>query len=313
MAHYNSFKDEIIVEKRRSKLRAHRQITIQTRRTFVAYSFLIVPLLFFLAIRIYPTLYAFVMAFSEKGTGDFSLVNFERLLTDTVFWKALLNTFLYVIITVPIQLGLGLLIALAIEKVRRFKWLYRTIYFLPYITSVVAVSWVWKLMYDKDYGFFNEFLGWFGITPQTWLSDPKLALLCISAVMIWQSIGFSMLIFMAGLQVIPKSFYEAAKIDGSNSWSMFWKITFPLLNPTLVFLVVTGVIEALQTFTQVQNLAGSTGGPLNSTVSIAVYMYKVAFLEFNMVYAAAIAIVLFLVILVVTIIQMKLLNKSYEY
>lgn len=306
----NSLKEVLV---KGNKRKVHRQVSIQTRRTLVAYSFLLIPLLFFLGIRIYPALYAFLMAFSEKRTGSFSLENFSRLLTDAVFWRALINTFLYVIVTVPIQLGLGLLIALAIEKVKRFKWLYRTIYFLPYVTSIVAISWVWKLMYDKDYGFFNELLGSFGISPQAWLSNPKLALLCISAVMIWQSVGFSMLIFMAGLQVIPKSFYEAAEIDGSNSWQKFWKITFPLLNPTLVFLVVTGVIEALQTFTQVHNLAGPSGGPLNSTMSIAVYMYKVAFLEFNMVYASAIAIILFMIILLVTLVQLKVLNKNYEY
>ncbi|MGG5255298.1 carbohydrate ABC transporter permease [Neobacillus sp. SM06] len=292
-------------------------IKLKTRRTLVAYTFLTVPLLFFLTIRIYPTLYAFSMSFSPQNGSGFTLENYQQLFNDQVFWKSVWNTAKYVIITVPLQMAFGLLIALAIERIHHFRWFYRMVYFLPYITSVVAVSWVWRLMFDPNTGFLNEFIGWFGIPPQNWLSDPKLALFCISAVMIWQTMGFSMLIFMAGLQSIPKHFYEAAKIDGAGRWQLFWKITFPLLNPTIVFLAVTGVIQALQTFTQIQNLTASSGasagGPLNSTISVVIYMYKNAFQDFNMEYASAVAVVLFIVILLITLLQIKILNKNYEY
>ncbi|XJZ27241.1 carbohydrate ABC transporter permease [Bacillota bacterium Lsc_1132] len=291
-------------------------IKLKTRRTLVAYTFLTIPLLFFLSIRIYPTLYAFSMSFSPQNGSGFTLENYQQLFKDHVFWKSVWNTGKYVIITVPLQMGIGLLIALAIERIHHFRWLYRMIYFLPYITSVVAVSWVWRLMFDPNTGFLNEFIGWFGIPPQNWLSDPKLALFCISAVMIWQSMGFSMLIFMAGLQSIPKHFYEAAKVDGAGNWKMFWEITFPLLNPTIVFLAVTGVIQALQTFTQIQNLTASSGasagGPLNSTISVVIYMYKNAFQDFNMEYASAVAVVLFIAILLITLLQIKIINKNYE-
>lgn len=158
---------------------------------------------------------------------------------------------------------------------------------------------------------------WLHIPPQGFLGDPNESLLSVSAVMIWQAMGFSMLIFMAGLEAVPKHFYEAAQIDGASKWKMFWKITFPLLNPTIVFLAVTGVIQSLQSFTQIQNLTGGSaanaGGPLNSTLSIVVYMYKNAFTDFNMEYASAITVVLFIIILLVTLIQLRILNKSYEY
>jgi multiple sugar transport system permease protein len=290
---------------------------MKTRRTLVAYSFLTIPLLFFLCIRIYPTLYSFSLSFTTQNGQGFTMENYQQLFKDEVFWKSVWNTIKYVIITVPLQMALGLLVALAVERIQHFKWFYRMIYFLPYITSVVAVSWVWRLMFDPNVGFLNEFIGLFGIHPQNWLSNPKQSLFCVCAVMIWQSMGFSMLIFMAGLQGVPKHFYEAAQIDGAGRWKIFWKITIPLLNPTIVFLAVTGVIQALQTFTQIQNLTGGSGstagGPLNSTVSIVVYMYKNAFNDFNMQYASAVAVVLFVFILLVTLLQMKVLNKSYEY
>ena len=291
-------------------------IKLKTKRALTAYSFLTIPLLFFLCIRIYPTLYSFSMSFTTQNGDGFTFENYQQLFKDDIFWKSVWNTCKYVIITVPLQMAVGLLIALAVERVRHFRWFYRMIYFLPYITSVVAVSWVWRLMFDPNTGFLNQFIGRFGIRPQNWLTDPKQALFCICAVMIWQSMGFSMLIFMAGLQGVPKHFYEAASIDGAGSWKTFWKITFPLLNPTIVFLAVTGVIQSLQTFTQIQNLtggSGGSGGPLFSTTSIVVYMYKNAFQEFNMQYASAVAVVLFVFILFVTLLQMKVLNKSYEY
>jgi len=290
---------------------------LQTRRTLTAYAFLTIPLLFFLSIRIFPTLYAFSLSFMTQDHASGTMDNYKQLLQDPVFWKAVLNTGLYVLVTVPLQMAFGLLIALGIQRVRRFRWLYRVIYFLPYITSIVAVSWVWRLMYDQNTGVFNQMLTWLHIPPQGFLGDPNESLLSVSAVMIWQAMGFSMLIFMAGLEAIPRHFYEAAQMDGASKWKMFWKITFPLLNPTIVFLAVTGVIQSLQSFTQIQNLTGGSaanaGGPLNSTLSIVVYMYKNAFTDFNMEYASAITVVLFIIILIVTLIQLRILNKSYEY
>lgn len=291
-------------------------LKLKTKQALIAYAFLAIPLLFFIGIRIFPTLYAFSMSFSLQGQTGFSLDNYSKLLSDTEFGRSLLNTILYFIITVPIQLALGLIIALAIESVDRFKWFYRIIFFLPYMTSIVAVSWVWRLIYEPHSGVLNQVLKFLHIPQQDWLSDPKQALLSVSAMLIWQMVGFSMLIFMAGLQGVPRQFYEAAKIDGASKWKMFWSITFPLLNPTIVFLTVIGAIQTLQIFTQIVNLtggsSGSLGGPLNSTSSIALYMYKQGFRDYNLEYASAITVVLFVLIMIVTLVQLKILNKSYE-
>lgn len=290
---------------------------LQTKRTITAYLFLAVPLLFFLSIRIYPTLQALSMSFTVQGGQGFTLKNYHQLFHDPVFWRAAGNTILYVVITVPLQMGFGLFLALGIERVTRFRSFYRMVYFLPYITSIVAVSWVWRLMYDPNIGFINTFLVWLHLPPQQWLQSPSEALVSVSLVMIWQTAGFNMLIYMAGIEAVPRHFYEAAEIDGASTWQTFRHITWPLLNPTTVFLGVTGVIAALQTFTQIENLTGSSGsaagGPLNSTVSMVVYMYNSAFQDFNLQYASAITVVLFVFILLVTMLQLRVLNKSFEY
>lgn len=289
---------------------------LKTRQAMIAYLFLFIPILFFVGIRISPTLYAFSMSFTVRGEIGYTIENYVKLVSDEEFIRSIVNTLLYFIITVPIQLAIGLIIALAIERVNHFKWFYRIMFFLPYMTSIVAVSWVWRLMYDPHNGVLNQVLKFLHLPQQDWLSDPKQALLSVSAMLIWQMIGFSMLIFLAGLKGIPQQFYDAAKIDGASKWKMFWKITFPLLNPTIVFLTVIGAIQTLQIFTQIANLtggsSGSLGGPLNSTSSIAVYMYKTGFREYNLEYASAITVVLFVLILIVTLIQLRVLNRSYE-
>lgn len=278
----------------------------------VAYTFLLVPLIFFLSIRIYPALDAFRMSFEVKGSQPF-YYNYQMMFKDAVFKKALINTFLYVLITVPLQIIIGLGLAMLIQSLNKGKGIYRFIYFIPYVTSAVAISWIWRWMYFKDLGVFNEILKAIGLPAQSFLSHPSQALVSIAVVIVWQAVGFNMLIFMAGLESIPKLYYEAAAIDGAGRRRTFFNITLPLLNPTIVFLAVTGVISSLQTFTQVMNMAGSQGGPLNSTKSLVVHIYNKAFLNFNMPYGAAMTVALFAIILVITIIQLKFLTRSYEH
>jgi multiple sugar transport system permease protein len=253
-----------------------------------------------------------------EGSSAFTLEHYDKLLHDKVFWKAVWNTIIYVMIVVPFQMGLGLLIALAIERAGgRLKWFYRVLFFLPYMTSIVAISWVWRLLYDPNTGLLNQVFRMLHIPTQEWLGSPSTALISVSIVIIWQMMGFCMLLFTAGLQVIPRQYYEAAEIDGAGRWKAFWKITFPLLNPTIVFLAIIGVIQTLQTFTQIANLTGGStgsglGGPLNSTMSVVVYMYNEGFREFNLHFAAASTVLLFILILIITFIQFRAFNKSYK-
>lgn len=288
------------------------------------YGFIVLPLLFFLAVRIYPALVAMNVSLHEwdimsKAKPFVGLANYRELLVDPVFWKAALNTLLYAVITVPLELVLGLAIASLIQSVNHFRGFYRTIYFIPYITSTVAVSWVWRWLYFKNGGILNQLLLALGLPAQPFLAGPGQALYAISAVVIWQALGYYVIIFLAGLEMIPASFREAAKIDGANAWQVFRRITLPLLNPTIVFLAVLGTISSLQIFTQIMNMTsggygqGDLGGPLNSTLSLVAYIYNMAFYKFKMGYASAMTVVLFLVIMVVTLVQMKLFNRRIEY
>ena len=292
-------------------------LTLERRRWIWAYTFILIPLLFFLAIRIGPALYAFWVSLHKWDPiaidrPYIGLDNFRKMKDDDVFWKSLRNTWLYVIIGMPSSLIISLAIALGLQKLTRYVGFYRVLYFVPYVTSLVAVGWVWRWMYMPN-GLFNDVLGWFGIGPSKFLGSPDTALMSILVLTIWQGLGFQIIIFLAGLESIPVVYHEAAEIDGASGWQRFTGITIPLLNPTLVFLIVTGVINYLQVFTQIRAMSSSgTGGPLNSTISIVLYVYQQAFqqLPAKMGYASAMTVVLFLMILAITILQLKVLSRN---
>jgi multiple sugar transport system permease protein len=295
-------------------------MSFSQRRALTAYVFLLVPLAFFLVIRLLPTLSAFQVAFYDwdmlSDERPFvGLSNFQRLAADQAFQAALANTLKYVLLGVPIGLILALGIALALTRVRHLAGLFRTIYFVPFITSLVAVSWVWRWLYQPQRGSINELLGLVGIPAQPFLQSTSQALPSIVAVNVWHDLGFQIVIFLAGLHAIPDIYYEAARLDGAGQWGMFRHITLPLLNPTIVFLAVTSAISSLQVFAQIQNMsAQGTGGPLNSTLSLVLYVYQKAFGgAYQMGYASAMTVVLFALILVVTVVQLRLLTRRYEY
>ncbi len=292
-------------------------LTLERRRWLWAYAFILIPLLFFLTVRIAPVIYAFwvslhrwdPIALQQPYIGA---DNYRAIWHDEVFWKAFRNTWTYVLLGVPISLATSLGIALGLQKLIRFVGFYRILYFIPYVTSLVAVGWVWRWMYMPN-GFFNEALSHIGVGPFKFLGSPDTALYSILVVTIWQGLGFQVIIFLAGLESIPALYHEAALVDGASRWQRFRDITFPLLNPTLVFLLVTGVIDYLQVFTQIRTMSNAgTGGPLNSTISIVLYVYQQAFqqLPSKMGYASAITFVLFAIILLITLAQLKLFTRE---
>ncbi|MDQ6670785.1 MAG: sugar ABC transporter permease [Chloroflexota bacterium] len=296
------------------------KLTLRQRRTLTAYGLLLVPLAFFLLIRLLPTLSALQVAFYQWDmlSDDRPFVgfgNFQRLASDGVFHAALANTLKYVLLGVPTGLILALVTALALLRIHRLAGFFRTIYFIPFVTSLVAVSWVWRWLYQPQRGTINELLGLVGIPSQPFLQSTSQALPSIVVVNVWHDLGFQVLIFLAGLNAIPHLYYEAARLDGAGRWAVFRHITLPLLNPTIVFLAVTSAISSLQVFSQVQNMsAQATGGPLNSTLSIVLYAYQKAFGgAYQMGYASAMTVVLFVLILVVTVVQLRLLTRRYEY
>ena len=307
------------------------RFSLARREAVWAYIFLAVPLLFFLGFRIWPAFQSFYLSlFSwhvDAAQREFlGVAQYRQMLADPKLHRALLNTLLYTAIIVPAQLALGLGIASLLNSVDKFQPLFRAIYFAPYVTPAAAVAWVWGWMYSVNFGVINngliewslfwERLGipWLSIDPQPFLTSPRQALAAVAAVVVWQNLGFQVVIFLAGLKGIPRMFYEAAEIDGAGRWALFRNITWPLLNPVVVFSLIISTIASLQLFDQVVNINFTDqGGPLNSTLTIALYMYQEAFSRFRLGYAAAVTVLLFALILVVTLLQFRFASKRVEY
>jgi multiple sugar transport system permease protein len=211
----------------------------------------------------------------------------------------------------PLQLIIALFIALLLNEITRFSVISRAIYFIPFVTSTVAIAWVWRWLYQPQYGFINIVLSFFGLAQQPFLKSPDQALYSITAVVIWQGLGFAIIIFLAGLKQVPETFYEAAKIGGASRWQSFWRITLPLLNTTLVYLAVLQTISFLRMFDYVINMSTQgSGGPLNSTTTVTLRVYREAFSSFNMGYASALTVVLFVIIMIITAVQLKVFSRN---
>ena len=240
-----------------------------------------------------------------RNTRFVGLENYSRLLQTRDFWIALRNTFYFAFVggplTIAVSLGAALLLS---SKLVRFKGFFRTIYFTPFVTTLVAVAIVWRYLYHTRYGFFNYGLSQLGIEPIDWLGDPRWAMPAIILMAVWKSFGYNMLIFIAGLQAIPEELYDAAAIDGAGPFRRFFNITLPMLAPTLVFVTVITMIGYFQLFAEPYVM--TQGGPLRSTTSVVLLMYEEGFRWWRMGFAAAIAFVLFIVILLATLVQFRL-------
>ena len=236
--------------------------------------------------------------------------NYSQLLTDPLFWTALKNTFYYVIVAGPLSVGVSLGAAILLNsKLIKFKGIFRLTYFIPVVTNLVAVAIVWRFIYHPKFGLLNYCLGIFGINPVDWLGDPNWAMPAIILMSVWKNFGYNMIIFIAGLQNIPDYLYEAAIMEGANAWQQFKKITIPMLAPTTVFISIITMIGFFQLFAEPYIM--TQGGPLNSTLSIVQYMYQEGFKWWNMGYSASIAFVLFFIIFIATIVQLRI-QKSHE-
>ena len=266
----------------------------------------------------FPIIAAFLLSFTSFGLRDLQnpvgtsfvgLQNYIDLFSDAKFWKSLTNTFYFVVVGVPVTLAFGLLIANALNKgVTRFRTAFRVGYYLPVITSIVAIAVVWRFLLNPDVGLINMALAAVGIDGPAWLADPALAMPSIIAMAVWRNLGFAMIVFLAGMQAIPASLYEAASIDGAGRWQSFRSITVPLLRPTILFMTVITTIGYLQLFEE--PFVMTAGGPLDATLSVTMYMYQQGFTFFHQGYASAIAYVLFLIVAVIAFLQFKFLRSD---
>ena len=292
------------------------RLPVSQKRTVWAWGFLAIPIVFYVVVRFYPTANAILLSFQEwnlLGTRNWAgLQNYVQLVQDEVFWKVFRNTFVYLLIGTPVSLILAFFIAYHLDRIRFLHGTIRALYFLPFMTSAVAMAWVWRWFYQPvPIGLFNNFLSSFGISQINFLNSTTNALPSVLAPAIWAGLGFQVIIFMAGLRAIPKTYYEAAYIDGVSSWTILREITLPLLKPTIVFLVVFSSIGFLRIFDHVFNMTtNNPGGPLNSTKPLVLMIYDTAFNSFNMGYAAAQTVVLFVILLLVSLLQLRLLKAN---
>ena len=227
------------------------------------------------------------------------LENYTRLLRDPLFWKVLRNTLVFVLLGVPLTLAASLGGALLVDsRLARWRGAFRTVFFAPVVTTLVAVAIVWRALYHPRFGLINQALGVFGVPGPDWLGEPRWAMAAIVLLSVWRTFGYGLVIFVAGLQAIPESLYEAAVLDGAGAWRRFRHVTLPLLKPASLFVAVLTTVQFFQIFAEPYVM--TRGGPLNSTTTIALYMYQQGFRWWNMGRAAAIAFVLFALVLAVT-------------
>jgi multiple sugar transport system permease protein len=249
----------------------------------------------------------------QKQTTFVGLDNYINLFRDPRFFQALWNTILFTGFGVPLGMASGLLVALLLNTKVHGQGLFRTLYYIPVITPLVVSAVIWKWIYQGDYGLLNYYLLHFGIIKEKllWLADPNLAMPALIIMGVWGGTGGTMVMYLAGLQAIPEELYDAAKVDGASSWQRLIHVTVPLLAPTTFFVLITSVIGSFQSFAHIYIMTG--GGPLHRTTVIGYYLYERGFRAFDMGYASAMAYVLFGIIFVFTLLQMKFTKGDIEY
>lgn len=290
----------------------------QMRKQWSAYLFLLPTMILFGVFTIAAVIYAFYLSFHEWNILEpqkpfVGLENYQRLLSDSRFGGSIVNTLYYTAVSVPVTMILGLMIALLLNNQIRARGLFRTLFYLPVVTPLVIAAIIWKWLYNGEFGLLNYYLLQFGIIkePLLWLSDPNLAMPAVIITSIWKGVGFTMVVYLAGLQSIPEDYYDAAKIDGAVGWQRLKDITIPLLNSTTLFLTVVSVLGALQVFTEIFIM--TNGGPLRRTTTMVYHIYQTAFKNFDMGYASAMAFGMFAIMFVFTLVQLRVMREEVEY
>ncbi len=289
---------------------------MRRREELTAWLFISPIVLGILIFQFYPTLFSFYISFNQWNLLSppkwIGLNNYVELFTiDRFFKNTMINTATYALATVFAGLALGLIFAVLLNQDIRGKYLYRAIYFVPVVAPTVAVALLWQVLYDPNFGVFNGLLRMVGIHGPNWLGNTTWAMRSIIFEAIWAGLGFTILIFLAGLQGISQEYYEAAEIDGANAVQKFFFITMPLLSPTTFFLLVTGVIGSFQVFDIPFVMTG--GGPANSTQMVVMYLYNNAFVIQKMGLAAAVAFIVFVVIIILTFLNFRISKRWVFY
>ncbi|WP_051287057.1 carbohydrate ABC transporter permease [Paenibacillus taiwanensis] len=286
--------------------------------TFVGYLF-VAPILILMGIWFYyPLVQSFIYSFQDisflnpDAAKFVGFSNYIEIVKDKDFWTALRHSLLLTVVAVPLQAIIALVIAVNLNKVLRFKGVFRTLYYMPYITSTIAVTTVFMYLFMQNDGVVTQFLTWFGFPDVSWYANVKYALPFLMILTIWTYTGFYMVVYLGGLQTIPNDIYEAGVVDGANGWQQFWKLTVPMLKPVTYLVIMSGIINVMQLFDQPYALArnGSLGSPAGATSTIVTYFYSQAFSFNRSGYGSAAAFIIFALILVLSMLQRRFMKEE---
>lgn len=266
-------------------------------------------------IPIFQTVYLSLFKSGDFGKGNIfvGLDNYIKMFKDEQVWGATANTMIYTAIVVPVTIAIAMLLAVLLNKNIKGKHIYRSIYFIPMVVAPAAVTMVWKWLYNTNFGLINKGLTALGMAQVDWINDPNVAFISIAIIGIWSTVGYSMVLLLAGLQEIPASYYEASNIDGAKPLRQFFSITLPLISPTMFFVVVTSVIQAMQVFDVIYMMVDVTSPAYDSTVSLVYLFYNNSFKYSDKGYGSAIVMLLLVIIMIITAIQLKIQKKWVKY
>jgi multiple sugar transport system permease protein len=297
-----------------TKAKKHKMTRWDKSQALWGWIFILPTMAGLIILNIWPLIQSVYQTFFR--TGDFGkgnvfvgLENYQQLFQDTEVWQALWNTFKYSLIEVPFSIILGLILAVLLNKKIAGRTFYRAVFFLPMVAAPAAVAMVWRWLYNTKFGLINNIFH----TNIEWISNPSIAWISIGVIGVWSVLGYNMILFLAGLQEIPYDYYEAAQVDGANGVYEFFKITLPLLSPTVFFVMVTRIIGALQVFDLIYMVMDKSNPALPKTQSIVYLFYQYSFVNHNKGYGSAIALLLVICVLIITAIQMKLQKKWVFY
>lgn len=290
-------------------------MTIKQQKLVLGAVFLGVPLTWLLVWVVLPIFGVFYLSFTQYDILTppewVGVWNYEDLWYDSLYWKAFGNTVYFTAVAMPTSVFLSLMLALLVNRKFKGAWLFRTIYYLPVVSPLIATALVWILFYEVSTGLFNYLLRQIGISPLGWLTSPTFAMPGVIAMSVWKGLGFNMVIFLAALQAVPRELHEAAAIDGAGKIRQFWSITLPLLRPAMTYVLITTLIGSFQVFAQVYVM--TNGGPNNSTVTLVHLIYRTAFQNLDFGYASAMAVVLFVILVIASFINLRLVSRGNLY
>jgi len=286
------------------------KMSSQQRSGFVLIAPYWIHFLFFMA---YPLVFSVILVFHKWDVYTpmqwVGFNNFIRLFHDDLFFQAIFNTLLFLVIHIPLQIAIALFFAVLLNQQIRGRGFFRAVYFLPVIISGVVISILWQQLFSQETGVLNTMLSGIGLPKVPWLNSPEWAMPSIAIMATWKNVGFYIVLFLAGLQTIPYSLYESAKIDGASSWQQFHRITLPMINSTMLLVMILSTIGGFSLFIEPYILTG--GGPMNHTLSAMLYIYKQAFYFSRMGYAATLGFFFAFIILAVVLVQRKVIEQEY--